>query len=166
MIRLAKLSEIEEIMAITRACAAKMVANNIYQWNEEYPNIEAFRKDVARDELFVLLINNNISACITISSEKDEEYNAIDWLTPDGNQIYIHRLAVHPTFQHQGFAKELMNFAEKLSVEKKAVSVRLDTFSKNKRNQKFYEARGYQRLGDVYFPRQTKYPFHCYELVL
>ena len=42
----------------------------------------------------------------------------------------------------------------------------LDTYSKNIRNQKFYEARGYKKLGDVYFPHKNDQPFHCYELVL
>jgi len=59
-----------------------------------------------------------------------------------------------------------MNFAEKYARDNNFTSVRLDTFSQNKRNQKFYETRGYQRLGDIYFPKQSKHPFHCYELKL
>ena len=99
MIRLAKLSEIEEIIAITRACAAKMISENIYQWNEQYPNYQAFQKDVEREELYVLTnkefkttVDETILGCITISSEKDAEYDAVEWLTEDGFQIYIHRL--------------------------------------------------------------------------
>ncbi|MFC7356231.1 GNAT family N-acetyltransferase [Jejudonia soesokkakensis] len=166
MIRKAKPSEIDKIITITKACAAKMVSENIYQWNEAYPSKKAFSRDLKRGELFVLLSEGKVIGCITISSEKDKEYNDIDWLTKDAKQYYIHRLAVHPDFQHQGNAKQLMDFAEAFAKTANAVSVRLDTFSKNIRNQEFYEARGYQKLGDVYFPRQTEYPFHCYELVL
>ena len=96
----------------------------------------------------------------------DEEYIPIDWLTPNTNNIYIHRLAIHPDAQGQGFAKELMDFAEHYAIEKNYNSIRLDTFSQNKRNQKFYELRGYKRLGDIFFPKQSEFPFHCYELVL
>ncbi len=166
MIRLAKLSEIQEIISLTRACAAKMISEDIFQWNEHYPNQEAFENDIARDELFVLVIAEKIAGCITISSEKDEEYDPVKWLTEDGDQLYIHRLAVHPEFQHQGLAKQLMDFAEAYAKQRKAVSIRLDTFSVNKRNQRFYETRGYQRLGDIYFPKQSDLPFHCYELIL
>lgn len=173
MIRLAKLSEIEEIIAITRACAAKMISENIYQWNEQYPNYQAFQKDVEREELYVLTnkeskttVDETILGCITISSEKDAEYDAVEWLTEDGFQIYIHRLAIHPSFQHKGYAKQLMDYAEILAKKQGAISVRLDTFSANKRNQRFYENRGYQRLGDIYFPRQSDLCFYCYELVL
>lgn len=166
MIRKAKLSEIDKIITITRACASKMISEGIFQWNNAYPNKEAFRKDLQRDELYILLAEEGIIGCITISTKKDEEYNAIDWLTEDGLNFYIHRLAIHPNFQHQGKAKQLMDFAEIIATQHNARSIRLDTFSKNSRNQRFYEARGYKKLGDVYFPRQTELPFHCYELAL
>ncbi len=166
MIRHAKPSEIDEIMQITRACAVKMVSENIFQWNEHYPKREAFQKDLSRNELYVLLDHHEIVGCIVISSEKDVEYNEIDWLTTDSSHYYIHRLAIHPDSQGKGYARKLMDFAEELAVKNNIVSVRLDTFSQNKRNQKFYEARGYQRLGNIYFPKQSKYPFYCYELIL
>lgn len=166
MIRPANLSEIEEIMSMTRACAVKMAEEGIFQWNEQYPNIKAFQKDLAREELYVQLDNGTITGCITISSQKDEEYNSVLWLTKDSDQLYIHRLAVHPKFQHQGRAMELMDFAEALAKRRKTVSIRLDTFSVNKRNQRFYEARGYQRLGEIYFPKQSDLPFYCYELII
>ncbi len=165
MIRLAKLSEIEEILTITKACAAKMISEGIFQWNEHYPNALAFENDIARNELYVLVASEQMVGCITISSEKDIEYNDIDWLTEDSQHYYIHRLAIHPSFQHNGYAKQFMDFAETYAKQQHAVSIRLDTFSANKRNQRFYEARGYQRLGDIYFPRQSDLCFYCYELV-
>ncbi|MDC8005190.1 GNAT family N-acetyltransferase [Aureisphaera galaxeae] len=167
MIQKGKLSQIEEIMVMTRACGAKMIANGIYQWNEHYPNPKAFIKDIEREELYVLTNEENtIMGTIVISTLKDEEYESIDWLTPDGNNYYIHRLAIHPDFQHQGLAKKMMDFAESEIRKNHGVSVRLDTFSKNPRNQRFYEKRGYERLGDIYFPKQSEDPFYCYELIL
>ncbi len=59
-----------------------------------------------------------------------------------------------------------MDFAEQFAIEHNYSSIRLDTFSQNKRNQKFYELRNYKRLDDIYFPKQSEFPFHCYELVL
>ncbi|NJX17164.1 GNAT family N-acetyltransferase, partial [Tamlana crocina] len=65
-----------------------------------------------------------------------------------------------------GNGRKLMDFAEAFAKEHGYVSVRLDTFSKNERNQRFYEARGYKRLGNIYFPKQSEHPFYCYEKVL
>lgn len=166
MIRKGKLSEIQKIITITKACAKHMIAQGILQWNDHYPNAVAFQKDCKRDEWYVLEEENEVIGCITISSWKDSEYDAIQWLTPDHHNYYIHRLAIHPNHQKKGYAKKLMDFAENFALEKQASSIRLDTFSQNKKNQRFYEARGYTRLGDIYFPKQSTHPFHCYELLL
>ena len=96
----------------------------------------------------------------------DEEYIPIEWLTKNDNNLYIHRLAVDPEYWGKGYAQQLMNFAEDYARKNNYESVRLDTFSQNTRNQKFYETRGYQRLGNIYFPKQSEYPFYCYELIL
>ncbi len=168
MIRNAKPCDIEKLIEVTKACAAHMIAQNIYQWNEHYPKITAFENDLTRGELYVLVdpTSEIVIGCITISTLKDVEYNTIDWLTKNGLHYYIHRLAIHPDFQRQGNAKKLMDFAEDFVKQQKGISVRLDTFSLNTRNQKFYENRGYQKLGNIYFPKQSDAPFYCYELLL
>ena len=166
MIRPAKISEIPDILTITHACAIKMQKNGIFQWNEYYPSKEAFVKDIERGELFVIEEDNIVLGTIVISTLMDEEYKPIKWLTPNGNNTYIHRLSVHPDHQGKGLAQKMMDYAETFSKENGFLSVRLDTFSQNKRNQRFYEQRGYQKLGDVFFPKQSEHPFHCYELVL
>lgn len=153
-------------MAMTRACALSMASEGIYQWNEEYPNVQAFEHDLSREELYVLIPQDEVIGCITISTQKDPEYDSVEWVSPDYNNRYIHRLAVHPRFQGQGNARRLMDFAEALSISQGAISVRLDTFSKNHRNQRFYEARGYRRLENIYFPNQSAFPFYCYEKLL
>ncbi len=166
MIRKAIFKDVNGILKITKACAAHMISKNIFQWNEFYPNALAFEKDIERSECYVLEVENKLIGCITISTFMDEEYMPIMWITPNENNIYIHRLAVHPESQGNGYAQQLLTFAEAYAKTKKYTSIRLDTFSQNPRNQKFYELRGYKKLGDIYFPKQSEYPFHCYELVL
>ena len=164
MIRKATILDLNYIMQITKACAKHMINQQIYQWNDYYPNRNAFKNDVQRGELYVYVQNNICIGCIVITTIKDVEYVPIEWLTKDKN-IYIHRLAVHPKYQGKGIAQQLMTFAENYANTNGYFSVRLDTFSQNKRNQKFYETRGYKRLGNIYFPKQSKHPFYCYELV-
>jgi len=163
MIQLAKKEEIPELLAITRACAKNMISQNIFQWNEQYPSKTAFENDVLRKELYVLTSEEKIIGCIVLTPKMDEEYLPIKWLTSNQNNLYIHRLAIHPTFQGKGFAQKLMNFAEEFAIKNNYNSIRLDTFSKNDRNQKFYELRAYKKLGNIYFPKQSEFPFYCYE---
>ena len=166
MILKGTLKNIDSILQITEACAANMISKNIYQWNEFYPNKKAFLNDIERNELYVIKLENSIIGCITISAFMDDEYLPISWLTPNTNNIYIHRLAIHPNQQGKGYAQQLMLFAENFAKKNEYASVRLDTFSQNQRNQKFYELRGYKRLGEIFFPKQSEHPFYCYELVL
>lgn len=166
MIRSAKISEIPDILILAQACADDMIAKGIYQWNAHYPNAAVFEKDIAREELYVLVVDGKLRGTIVIATFMDTEYETIQWTPTNGNSLYIHRLAVHPSLQGKGYARKLMDFAEDHARAKGYESIRLDTFSQNKRNQRFYEIRGYQRLGDIYFPKQSEFPFHCYELVL
>ncbi|MEY8849555.1 GNAT family N-acetyltransferase [Psychroserpens sp. XS_ASV72] len=166
MIRKATVKDIETILGITKACANHMITNNIYQWNDEYPNRTVFEKDILRDELYVLQKDAEIIGCIALSTLMDKAYQSVSWLTPNTKHIYVHRLAVHPSHQSKGFAQQLMDYGEDFARKNSYSSIRLDTFSKNDRNQNFYELRGYQKLGAVYFPKQSKHSFFCYELVL
>jgi ribosomal protein S18 acetylase RimI-like enzyme len=159
-------SEVSELIKVTQACAKAMISKNIYQWNDHYPSAGVFEKDIELNQLWVIKDADKIIGSVVISSIMDEEYKTVEWLTPTNRNCYIHRLAVHPEFQGKGLAQELMAFAESYAREHKFISVRLDTFSVNDRNNKFYQKRGYQKLGEIFFPRQSEYPFYCYELVL
>ncbi|MEN8139125.1 MAG: GNAT family N-acetyltransferase [Bacteroidota bacterium] len=166
LISLAEKNDIEEIHSLTKACASNMISNGIYQWNEKYPPKNKLSEDISRGELFCIKDESKIYGIIVITEIEDEEYENIKWLSPQGTSIYIHRLAVHPDYQRKGYAKELMDFAEGFAHSMGYTSVRLDTFSKNPRNNKFYQNRGYKKLDDIYFPKQSEHPFHCYELLL
>ena len=167
MIRKATLDDLDTVKQIAEACALFMSANGIHQWNEHYPSKRVFKNDIQEEALYVIIADDGIlCGCIMFSNKKDALYDAIEWLTPDSKNLYVHRLAVHPHYQGRGMARKLMDFAETQAANQNYTSIRLDTFSQNKRNQRFYEARGFVRLGDVYFPKQSEHPFHCYEKVL
>ena len=166
MIRKALISDLETVKSLTEACAKKMINDGIFQWNDHYPSKEIFRKDIEEESLYVWDDKNQIKGCVMFSPEKDEVYNSTKWLTQDDKNIYVHRLAVHPKFQKKGIGNKLMNFAESIAKKLNFISIRLDTFSQNKSNNKFYESRGYQKLGDVFFRKQSEFPFHCYEKIL
>ncbi|MBZ9730232.1 GNAT family N-acetyltransferase [Salegentibacter sp. JZCK2] len=163
MIRKATLKDLNEIKKLTEACAEALQEQNIFQWNEHYPSREKLKNDIQEDNLFVYEIENRIIAIIVLTQKMDAVYRDITWITKTGNNLYVHRLATHPNFWGKGYARKMMDFAEKFARNQNFTSIRLDTFSKNLRNQKFYEARGYKKLGNVYFPHKNEYPFHCYE---
>ena len=152
-------------MCIRDRCTREMESRKVFQWNEHYPDRKSFVRDIRNSELYVYCINDMVVGCISICSLMDEVYRKVSWKTNGKNSVYIHRLAVEPGHQKQGIGGKLMDFAEKKSKSDGIDSIRLDTFSQNRVNQNFYEARGYIKLEDIYFPLQSEHPFHCYELL-
>ena len=165
MIRLAQTSDLDRVLQITRLCAREMESRKVFQWNEHYPDRQSFVCDVNNGELYVYCIKDIVVGCVSICSLMDEVYKKVSWKTNGKNSVYIHRLAVDPKHQKRGIGGKLMDFAEKKSKSDGIDSIRLDTFSQNTVNQNFYEARGYIKLDDIYFPLQSEHPFHCYELL-
>lgn len=165
MILEAKKSDLKNIHQLTKSCAKYLIEQEIFQWNEHYPSKEVLQKDIELQQIYKLEFENELAGIIVLTEIEDEEYKTVKWLTGNSKNLYIHRLAVHPKFQGKGFAQKLMNFAEDFAKTNKYNSVRLDTFSQNKRNNHFYQQRGYQKLEAIYFPKQSEHPFYCYELV-
>ena len=158
--------DLEKMYAITKSCGKQMIENGIFQWNELYPSKEVLQKDIELQQIWKLTNSNSVVGIIVLTEIEDKEYKNVKWLTKNIKNLYIHRLAVAPKFQGKGCAQALMNFAEDYAKENNYKSVRLDTFSQNKRNQHFYEQRNYTRLESIYFPSQSAFPFYCYELIL
>ena len=165
-IELATQNELDRVKEIAEACAKNMIENNIFQWNDKYPSREIFKEDIKNKSLYVSKINQEVVGCIMFSSFKDDVYKTVNWITQDECNLYIHRLAVHPIFQKRGIARKMMDFAEDFAKSNNYISIRLDTFSQNPRNNKFYKSRGYNKLDDVCFPKQSEFPFHCYEKLI
>ena len=167
MIRKAVLKDLAAIKSLTEACALSMQEKGIFQWNEQYPSLKRLKEDIQKEELYLLEEEEELKGIIVLTPQMDEEYIPIVWLTPKSTKnLYVHRLATRAKEWGSGSGRKLMDFAEDFARKNGYVSVRLDTFSQNKRNQRFYEVRGYKRLGNIYFPKQSEHPFFCYEKVL
>ena len=165
-IRLAKERDLKRVVSITNACAVHMISKKIFQWDENYPNIEIFKDDVKNKSLFVIEDNELIMGCICISLKIDDVYKDVKLLTPNRNNVYLHRLAIHPNFQGQGLALKLMEYAEDFTIKNGCISIRLDTFSGNPKNNKFYTLQGYTKLEKIFYRNQSDMPFHCFEKIL
>ncbi len=166
MVKRAIISDLNDLLAITKRCAKHMIDKEIYQWNELYPSKEVLQKDIVLQQLWKLEVDHKIIGLIVLTDIEDAEYKDIKWLTKNHQNLYIHRLAVHPEFQGKGYAQKLMDFAENYAFKNNYVSVRLDTFSQNKRNQEFYKKRNYIQLDAIYFPKQSEHPFYCFEKIM
>ena len=167
MISLGKPNEVDEITALTKACGKHMRDNGIDQWDENYPDRSNIENDIACQTLFAYRDENKIIGIVVLNETQDEEYSDIEWLTKPGSKnLVVHRLAVLPGYQGRGIARTIMDHAEQFAATNGYESIRLDTFSQNPRNQRFYTNRGYTDLGPVYLKYKKDHPYYCYELIL
>lgn len=166
LIKKASKQDLDQLLTVVKSCGKNLIDQGIFQWNEEYPKREDLLEDIELQELWKLEDKNSIIGLIVLTENEDAEYQDVKWLTKNHKNLYIHRLAVDPNFQGKGYAQKLMDFAEKYAKENGYSSIRLDTFSENKRNLNFYEKRNYVKLESIYFPKQSEFPFYCYEKIM
>lgn len=166
MIRKATLSDLPYILNIIKNCTNHMINNKIFQWNENYPSKGIFNTDIKKKNLYIIEHSKTIIGCVMKSMIQSKAYKNVNWKTENKKNLYVHRLAVDPKYQGRGFGIKLMNFVEENALKNNYLSIRLDTFSKNKRNVKFYKKRGYIKIEDIYFLNQSVYPFYCFEKIL
>ncbi len=162
----ANISDLQDIVSITRNCAKYMIEKEIFQWNELYPSKEILENDIKLKQIWKLTFEEKIVGIIVLTEIEDKEYKNVKWLSKERKFLYVHRLAINPSFQKRGFAQKLMDFAENYAKKNNYKSIRLDTFSQNKRNQKFYKKRNYKKLESINFPNQSEFPFFCFEKIL
>lgn len=136
--------DINKILEITKAGAWAIPKIGIYPCNGSYLSKVVFLKNWKQNELYVTELRGNLWARRTISEPMDTAPYPVTWIRPTDNNLYIHQLAVHPDQQGQGLAKTLMAFTELKSQTKQYDFIGLDPVSQHKRNQKFYELRGYK----------------------
>ena len=167
MIALGSSKELDVILALTQACGKHMRENGIDQWDENYPDLENLRRDIDQENLFVYRKDGVVIGIVVLNETQDPEYAEIQWSTSDSDRnLVVHRLAVHPEHQGKGIARKLMDFSEDWARTQDYDAIRLDTYSQNPRNQKFYKNRGYTELGSVYLSYKKEHPYFCYELLM
>jgi predicted amidohydrolase/GNAT superfamily N-acetyltransferase len=157
-----KLSDLDQLFQIYVKGKIDLEKNGIFQWTNNYPTRSIIESDLKKDVLFVLRNDKEIIGAINISEEQEPEYETINWEFDNSKVMVIHRLVIDPKYQGKGYAKKLMDFAEKFANENNYSSIRLDAYSQNKRVIDFYKKRKYYVRGNVNFP-EREYPFHCME---
>ena len=165
-IRKAVQEDLDAVMEIIQSCTNDMISQKIFQWNDKYPDRQTFFNDIENEDLLLLVQDNQLLGCVSVTNKMDDFYSTIDWIAATKKNIYVHRLAIHPKYQGLGYAKRIMNYIENDAIKNNYNSIRLDTFSMNKKNNNFYSNIGYEKLGHIYFRDQSDMPFNCYEKCL
>lgn len=162
MIKKLSPSSLSDAFSIIESAIAKMNAENIFQWDEIYPDKGIIEKDIADGHAFGFFHLDELKGYIALNEEYSSEYNSLEWKDKNGTSLIVHRLSIKANYQGQGIAKELMLFAEKYAKDNGYSSIKLDAFLPNQTALSLYEKLGYTKVGMVTF---RKGEFNCYEKI-
>lgn len=145
--RLGTLEDIDSIVALIQDAVKEMERNEIYQWDNIYPNRKDFEEDIKKGTLYIVMDGRDLVALYVISREYDEAYEKCEWKNSDEGSFILHRFCVSPKFQNRGFGKKILNHIEDQIKLMGYSSVRLDVFTENPYALRLYRNNGYEERG-------------------
>ena len=159
-------ADIPAIMEIIRAVVPVMRATGNLQWDDLYPNPEAYDLDVQLNRLWVAEITRDstthLAGVVALTTDQDPEYADAGWdITIPA--IVVHRLAVHPDFKGRGIARALMQQAEVIARAQRIAEIRVDTNTQNLAIQKLLPQLGYSYVGEIGLAFRPGLRFACFD---
>lgn len=162
IIRQGRAEDVSAAMAIVRRVVPLMRDAGNLQWDDVYPNHEAFAQDVELARLWVAELDGRVAGVSAVTMEQDPEYADVGWdLTEPA--IVMHRLAVDPDLTGKGIAKALMLNAEDVARSRGLHILRVDTNSENPTMQRILLGLGYNFAGEIGLAFRPGLRFYCYE---
>lgn len=146
--QIANVNDLDEIYNLVKSAIDSMIKQNIFQWDDLYPNMDDFRQDINKNQLHIGLVDNR-AVIYVLNQECDNEYKNGNWKYKHQPFYIIHRLCVHPIFQNQGITKTTLMHIEEEVRALGIHSIRLNVFSENPFALKLYHHYGYSKTGDV-----------------
>lgn len=153
----AKQKDLNIIADIFKNAIDLMNNNNLYQWDEIYPNHSILERDLLKEQMFIGIDNNIIVSVVVVNNEFDEQYKNGNWKYNNSKFTIIHRLCVNPKYQNQKIGKNTMILVEKLLKKQGIQSIRLDVFSLNTYALRMYQTLQYQKVGEANFRKGLFY---------
>lgn len=156
-IRLATKEDIRELNKMFKLVISDLV--NVKKidmlWNDDYPFC-MFENDILNKEMYIMEINSSIIGSFVLSKYDNPNYNDIKWTCKNKKVLYLNRLAVLPSKQGRGYAKEAMKFIENYSINNNYKVIRLTVYEGNKYAIGLYEKLGFKKVEKGNFKLEDK----------
>ena len=155
-IRIATKNDLEKLNILYKSVIDDMEnVKKINIWDEVYPFCE-FEKDIMNKEMFVIEDEGKILGSFALSEFDDPEYHTIEWKSNNKKWFYINRLAILPSEQGKGYAKQAMEFINKYAIDNNYDFIRLTVHTDNKYAIGLYEKFGFVKIENGYWSFDDK----------
>ena len=148
ILRQTKLEDISRVMEIINQAKCYFKENGIDQWQDGYPNEETIKRDIEKNEAYVLVDEDQIIGTCMVTINGETSYNHIDgkWLL-NSPYICVHRIAVDNNCKGKGLASTILD--QVVAMYPDYHSVRMDTHNDNLSMQKFLTKYGFKHCGTI-----------------
>lgn len=164
ILRKAVFSEQPVIWDILQQAIEQRKQDGSDQWQSGYPNEQTVHDDITKGYAYVLVDNNNILAYAAIIFDVEPAYNYIigKWLTND-DYVVVHRVATSNAVKGKGIATNLFREVERLCVERKVYSIKVDTNFDNIPMMRIFDKLAYTYCGEIFISGASR---RAYEKVI
>ena len=144
-------SDLERIMELVADAQNWFRREEIDQWQDGYPTREIILSDILGGENCVVEHNGVVVATFVASFAGEPTYAEIKgkgWLNENSYAV-VHRIAVADECRRKGIAREILHYAEELSVEQGIADIRIDTHRDNRAMRSLLKKLGYTHCGRI-----------------
>ena len=130
-----------------------LAAQGIDQWQNGYPNREAFQEDLARGESWVLEENGEVLATACLGFGREPTYDIIyqgAWAVEPEEYAFLHRIAVSEKLRGKNAPALFFDQLEQDARKRGLLCLRGDTHRGNKIMQRVLEKNGLVYRGIIY----------------
>jgi ribosomal protein S18 acetylase RimI-like enzyme len=140
-------------------------------WEKDiYPTRQFIHDSIAKNELFIAIIDENIVGSMVMNHDCADGYSKIKWkISVEKNEIkVIHALGISSYHQGKGIAKKMVEYAIKNCINNGIKAMRLDVLASNKPAQNLYSTMGFIYMDTIklFYEDTGLTDFFLYELIL
>jgi ribosomal protein S18 acetylase RimI-like enzyme len=158
----AKPTDLIEILYLLRVCILDMNKKGLKHWNSAYPDHEKVQQDLRDGSIYLVKDRGVCKGMVTLNESEPEDYKQLAFPSDRKKPMYLQHIAVHPQWQGQGIATRMVDFAQKLALEKGFDAIRLDFFQPSEGAKQLCKKQSFKEIASFHSAYQ-KIPFVCYE---
>ena len=121
-------------------------------WDNEYPFCR-FENDISYKEMYVIEDETRIIGSFALNNYDNPDYHSIQWTSKNKKWLYLSRLAILPSEQGKGYAKQTIKFIE---MNNNYEVIRLTVYEDNENAIGLYEKLGFSKIENGYWQLEDK----------
>ncbi len=159
-LQLSTSSNIHNILQIINDAKVYLKSKDIDQWQNGYPNQTQIEQDIANNESYVLINDENqVIATSMFSIRPEPTYKLIDgaWKINEKEKYgVIHRLAIDKNYRKKGIASYVLKEFHQKLMKQQIRSLKIDTHEDNHEMQYLVRKLGYVYCGIIFTEYNAK----------